>query len=151
MTPRHGERGQVLVEFALASIVFLLVLFGVIGFGEANYSRNSAAEAARTGARYAMVNTIMAPSDCGSSTSVNCLPPIVKHIVARTSLDPSKLTTTIIYGGSSMSSTYADCTANPTVGCWVRVTVSYPYNMPTFNIGGGTVTSSSQMVITTQY
>jgi Flp pilus assembly protein TadG len=151
MTARDGERGQVLVEFALAGTVFLLVVFGVIGFGQANYARNSVAEAARVGARYAMTNTIAAPSDCGSSTSSNCLPPIVQHILARASLDPNKLTTTVVYGGSSVDSKYPDCSANPTVGCWVRVTVAYPYETPAFNISGGSVTSSSQMIITTAY
>lgn len=151
MTSRHGERGQVLVEFGLAVTVFLLVLFGVIGFGQANYSRNSVAEAARIGARYAMVNSIAAPSDCGSTGSVNCLPPIVQHIVAHTNLNPAKMTTTIVYGGTSADSTYPNCAANPTVGCWVRVTISYPYDTPTLGFAGGSVTSSSQMTITTEY
>ncbi len=151
MRARNAQRGQALVEFALASGVFLLVFFGVVGFGEANYSRNSVAEAARVGARYAMTNTIAAPSDCGSTTSVNCIPPIVSHIVAHSNLIPSKLTTTVIYGGTSTNSTYPNCSTNPTVGCWVRVTVSYPFDSPVFNIGGGNVTSSSQMTITTEY
>lgn len=54
---RQGERGAALVEFAIGATVFLMVMFAVIEFGRALWVHNALADAARRGARYAVVNT----------------------------------------------------------------------------------------------
>jgi hypothetical protein len=46
-----GERGQALVEFALAITIFLVLLMGVVDFGRAIYQYNGVSEAAREIAR----------------------------------------------------------------------------------------------------
>ncbi len=153
MIARDGERGQATVEFAFAATTFLLIFFAVIGFGEANYFFDRVAEAARIGARYAIANTTKAPSDCskGVGTSTICLPPVVTYVTNKSGLDATKMTIAIAFGGTSQSATYPDCTANPTVGCWVKVSVSYPYDLGILNRFGKIVSSSSQMTITSQY
>ena len=54
---RPRSRGQALVEFAVVLPVFLLILAGVIDFGLGLYSQMTVINAAREGARYAVVNT----------------------------------------------------------------------------------------------
>ena len=54
---RHGEHGSTLVEFAIGATVFLTVMFAVIEFGRALWTHNALADAARRGARYAIVHT----------------------------------------------------------------------------------------------
>lgn len=57
-------RGQGLVEFALVIPVFLVMMFGVLDFGRVIWARNSLENAAREGARYAIVH--------GGSPSQSC-------------------------------------------------------------------------------
>jgi hypothetical protein len=49
------DNGQELVEFAIVFPVLLLLLLGVIGFGQIVYSYSAISNAAREGARYAVV------------------------------------------------------------------------------------------------
>lgn len=53
---QDGQRGSTLVEFSIAATVFILVMFAVIEFGRAVWTHNALADAARRGARYAVVN-----------------------------------------------------------------------------------------------
>lgn len=53
---RKGERGSTLVEFAIGATLFLTVMFAVIEFGRALWVHNALADAARRGARYAVVH-----------------------------------------------------------------------------------------------
>ena len=52
---KRGDRGQALVEFALALIPFLLLLMAVFDFGRAIYIYNGVSQAAREVARTASV------------------------------------------------------------------------------------------------
>ncbi len=53
---RRGERGQALVEFSLISIVFFLLVFGMVDVGRGVWNYNTLAQATREGARYAIVH-----------------------------------------------------------------------------------------------
>jgi len=50
------ERGSTLVEFAIGATVFLTAMFAVLEFGRALWVHNALADAARRGARYAVLN-----------------------------------------------------------------------------------------------
>jgi hypothetical protein len=52
---KNGEAGSALVEFALATIVMLVVLFGIIDMGRAAFAYDWVSNTARTATRYAMV------------------------------------------------------------------------------------------------
>lgn len=54
---RSDEHGATLVEFALAATVFLIAMFAVIEFGRALWVHNALADAARRGARYAVLHS----------------------------------------------------------------------------------------------
>ena len=50
---RRGQEGSAVVEFALCLIPLLLILGGIIDFGQAWYMQSALATASRDGARYA--------------------------------------------------------------------------------------------------
>ena len=54
---RDTERGATLVEFAIGATVFLAALFSVLEFGRVLWLHNALTDAARRGARYAVVNS----------------------------------------------------------------------------------------------
>ncbi len=56
----HDEGGAALLEFALIAAMLLILVFGMVDFGRAIYSKNSITHAAREGGRYAAV--LNAPS-----------------------------------------------------------------------------------------
>jgi Flp pilus assembly protein TadG len=58
-TGRHklDQRGSTLVEFAIAATVFLTGMFAVIEFGRALWVHNALTDAARRGARYAVLHS----------------------------------------------------------------------------------------------
>lgn len=51
-----GERGASLLEFSIAATVFLTVLFATVEFGRALWVHNALTDAARRGARYAVLH-----------------------------------------------------------------------------------------------
>jgi len=59
-----AQRGAAAVEFALVLPVLLLVVFGVIDFGIVMAQKASLANAARTGARYGVVNAFTGTHTC---------------------------------------------------------------------------------------
>lgn len=54
--PVHDDRGQSLTEFALVIPVLIVLVMGLFDFSRAMFYLNGVAEAARNGARIAMVN-----------------------------------------------------------------------------------------------
>ena len=51
-----NERGSTLVEFAIGATVFLTAMFAVLEFGRALWVHNALSDAARRGARYAVMH-----------------------------------------------------------------------------------------------
>lgn len=70
----EGSRGQALVEFAIAIIVFLTLVMAIVDLGRAIYIMNGTAQAAREIARTTSVHPcasgLLACSQLGSSTEV---------------------------------------------------------------------------------
>lgn len=64
---KRDERGATLVEFAIGATVFLTVMFAVLEFGRALWVHNALTDAARRGARYAVVHNA---ADVGSVKNV---------------------------------------------------------------------------------
>ncbi|HVF56447.1 MAG TPA: TadE family protein [Pyrinomonadaceae bacterium] len=68
---RRDERGAALVEFAIGSTIFLLVIFAVLEFGILLWTHNALTDATRRGARYAINQCNPGETACAnSSTSV---------------------------------------------------------------------------------
>jgi len=139
LTSRHAQRGSIIVEFALGSFFALLLLIGSIGFGRAVMTYHLVGDLARMGTRYAIVR--------GSSCTVTGCPitgdALKTYVKSKASgIDASQLTVTTTWGPSS-----SGCSStNEAYGCWVNVTVSYPYTFPGY-WSAITLSSSSQMII----
>lgn len=54
---KNNERGSTLVEFAIGVTVFVTAMFAVLEFGRALWVHNALADAARRGARYAVLHS----------------------------------------------------------------------------------------------
>jgi Flp pilus assembly protein TadG len=54
---KENERGSTLVEFAIGVTVFLTAMFAVLEFGRALWVHNALSDAARRGARYAVLHS----------------------------------------------------------------------------------------------
>jgi Flp pilus assembly protein TadG len=54
---KQDEKGSTLVEYAIGATVFIMAIFAVLEFGRALWAHNALTDAARRGARYAVLNT----------------------------------------------------------------------------------------------
>jgi Flp pilus assembly protein TadG len=161
----HGEAGNSLVETALTMMILLGVLFGTIEMCLAVYSYHFISDAAREGARYAVVRGATwetapwnlngkggacdgtgtagsgyASSGCTASTTD------IEDYVSNFSFPGVNITTgdvAVSYLTSSMCTT-----ASNTTGCVVQVQITYPLlNIPGMIRFPGNMTSTAQMVI----
>lgn len=55
-TFKQDEKGATLAEYAIGASVFILAVFGVLEFGRALWAHNALSDAARRGARYAVLH-----------------------------------------------------------------------------------------------
>ncbi len=53
---RQDESGTSIAEFAIVAGVFFMIIFGIIEFGRLLYTHNALTDAARRGARYAVIH-----------------------------------------------------------------------------------------------
>jgi len=85
ISPRHfldDERGSTMVEFALViGVIFLPLLFGVLEFGRATWTKTMVTAAAREGVRYAIVHGAQSGAVADSATIAN-------YVKGRTQLTP---------------------------------------------------------------
>jgi len=79
------ENGQALVEFSLAFLVFVAMVFGVIDLGRGIYQYNAVAQAAREIARVASVHP---GSPLGSSAQIADVIAVQKALVPSLTVDP---------------------------------------------------------------
>jgi Flp pilus assembly protein TadG len=158
------KRGSALIEFAVASMVFLAFVFGTIDFARFLYAYEFVTFAARAGARYAMVrgatcavtnDTAATPNWCGSGGPAGGVSALqIQTFVQGMNLpgiDPSNLTinTTITF---VWPATGVACNSTNGInfpGCPVQVQVSYPYvsSIPFVHIKTFTLYATSEMVI----
>ena len=137
-----GERGNALVEFAVASSATLMLMLGIVDCGRALYTYHLVADAARSGTRYAMVRG----SSCavaGCPATADAIQTYVRGLAP--GIDPNALTVTTAW---SAAPGCAD-PANQGPGCLVAVQVSYPFRvlvpvLPNFAM---TMSSTSTMAI----
>jgi Flp pilus assembly protein TadG len=122
------ERGQVLAETAVAMLAFAMFLFGVMQFGFLLYSYDTICNAAREGARYAMVH--------GSKSSSPATTTSVQSVVQGQAIG---------LGTVTVSTTW---TPNNHPGSVVQVQVTYaaPLTVPLVSTTVS-LSATSQMVI----
>ena len=134
------DRGSSLLEFALISFTFVIILLSVVEMGRIVLVYTCIANAARAGARYAIVHggdQTASPSGPGSVTNVQT---VVSNFASAGLVNTALLTTTVSYPNG-----------NNTAGSPVRVTVTYPYDpLVSFfsSMLNTTLSSTSEGVIT---
>jgi Flp pilus assembly protein TadG len=139
------DRGSSLIEFALISFMFIILLAGVVEMGRMVLVYTTIANAARAGARYAIVHgadQTVSPSGPGNPCTCTNVKTVVKNFASaglvNTSTPP--LTITVSYPNG-----------NNNAGSLVTVKVMYTYD-PFVNYFGTllnkTLGSTSEGVIT---
>jgi Flp pilus assembly protein TadG len=108
----HPERGQAVVEFSLAVMVFLVMLIGIFDLGRGIYTYNGVSEAAREVAR---VTSVHVGNPVGTSAQT------LDRVAVQNKLTPDMgtpvFTCVDLYGSSS------SCTS----GNYVKVVVTASY------------------------
>lgn len=121
------QRGNTMVEAALTAIIFLMVLFGVVGFGRAIWAYSWTAHAAREAARWASVR---------GSKSGQPAPNVDAFVKSNMmGLDQNEATVTTQW------------VSNNDPGSLVQVTVQYNVTQLVPWVPAMTVQSTSKMVI----
>lgn len=111
----RDDRGAAAVEFALLLPVLILVIGGIVDFGRAYFENVILTNAAREGARAAVVIRNSPPLSCGSVTG--CIEARAK--AAASGLDPATLAVSVPENG---------CTA-AVIGATARATVTVSHTM----------------------
>lgn len=158
LTSRIRQRGSAIIEFAVASLVFLAFLFGIIDFARILYTYEFVSYAARSGARWASVRG----SSCEATNGTAACSPTSSVTTGATQTDIQTYVQSLNLPGIAPSGitatptwpqTGTGCPANPSAsnspGCPVKVTVTYNYvsAIPFARITTLTLTADSQMVI----
>ncbi len=135
---RGAERGQVLVEFALAATIGLTLIFAIIEFGRALFAYDLVAQAVRVGTRYAIVNA----AAC-STSKANCEAAIKTYMLSQvTGIDSSQLIPAPAITWQQVNG--SDCYVP---GCYVNIQLSYHFTFVALPFPPQTLQSTSQVVI----
>ena len=127
---RRDERGVEIIEFAIVSILFLMLAFGIMEFGRAIWMYGTVAHAAREGARFAIVR--------GSDSGRTAVPADVTNYVAQIAGGMTGLTVT---------TTWDDPSKDPGTVVQVRVDKQFDPSLPIAGLSSMTLSSTSRMVI----
>ena len=147
------QRGSVIVEFAISSSLFFMLIMALIGFGYAMFTYDLVENASKLGARYAIVRG----TTCASVTPHNTPCPatsanVTTYVQAQSpGVTANSLTVTATWGPSTNSGCPVVGSPGPTTyqapGCLVTVAVSYPFKFFWFSSLTMTMQSQSQMTI----
>lgn len=95
-----------MAEFAVVALIFLMIIFGIIEFGRLLYTHNALTDAARRGARYAVLRPVnhscVVPAVLYGETNINpttCAPIPVDRPPLINGLGPGNVAVT--YAGAS--------------------------------------------------
>lgn len=142
----HSRRGATLVEAAIVTIVLVMLLLGTIDLGIAVLRYNMLAEAARTGARMAIVHGSDAPSEMptwDSSLAATEITAALEPLLAASGIDTNDFSVTVTYEQVSGSD-------NAKPGSPVTVQIDHDWvPIMSFIFGGQAVslTAMSKMII----
>ncbi len=142
----HFQRGSGMPEFAIVSLAFFLLLFGILEFGRALYMYHTISNAARIGSRWAIVRgsaSCSGPIDHCSAASADVQTYVQSQVPI---VDSGSLAVTANWpGGNSTCTSTTDFKAK---GCVVIVTVTYAFQgLPFITSGQINLSSTSQMPI----
>ena len=125
------------MEFSLIAVLLVMLLIGVVEMCRMVLVYNDVAQAARAGARYAIVHGADNPK---TTTDIQT---VVTNFLSAAPVNTAN-------PGLTIDVSYPDTGACTIPGCRVKVTVTYPYDpfLTYFPISGINLRSTSQGVIT---
>lgn len=144
--PYAAERGQTLVEFALAASIALTLIFASVEFARGLYAYDLVAQGARVGTRYAITHATIPPHDCSNPAvgTAPCDADITAYIDTKmTGVNASQLATPI-YTWEAASAT---CPKTASPGCYVRIELDYTFTFVALPLPKQTIKSISQVII----
>ena len=89
---RAPQRGQALAEFAIILVVLMLLLLGIVDLSRAVYIRSVVANAAREGARYAIVQPTTLSQDAIASATTSVV--VDKSLAGSVAVSPADVSVT---------------------------------------------------------
>jgi Flp pilus assembly protein TadG len=140
---RSGEEGQTIVESAFSMLILLMTVLGIMDLGLALYSYDFVADAAREGARYAIVHGSTCVGCVATQSSVETY---VKSL-GLGGIRPADLTVTTTWPDTSSCTPSASPCNNR--GNNVVVTVNYVFrlNIPLIPSSSLNLSSTSESII----
>ncbi len=146
------ERGQATVEMALASMIMLAMIIGFIEMALALYTYDFISEAAREGARYAVVRgsscTLLA--NCGATSAQ--IQTYLQGLPLGGSAQYMTVNTTWLSASTTIPTTWTSCGAtqcnSPGNAVQVQVNYAFPLTLPWLAHSTLHMSSTSQMIIT---
>ena len=149
----RSDEGATIVEFALSCSILCMMLFGIVEVSLAVYTYDFVSEAARDGARYAIVrgNRCTGMTDCNATSAQ-----IQTHVQTLNypAINTSNLTVTTTWlsaASAPPNMTWSSCSGSGCnkIGNAVNVQVQYPFTLsvpfsPVLTIN---LSNTSQMVI----
>ena len=130
LTPRRGERGAELVEFALISVLFFMLVFGIMEFGRGIWMYGTVAHVAKEGAHFAIVRG----SESGRTATTTDVETYVNVVAAGMT-------------GLTVTTTWDDASKDPGTVVQVQVDRDFEPALPFVSLGPVTLSSTSRMVI----
>jgi Flp pilus assembly protein TadG len=140
-----GESGSNLVEYAILFIAFMMLMFGITGFGHALYAYTFVSNVARDASRWAAVNgaTCISDNSCNGVGIMNAgiasSADVATYVTNRTppGIDPAQITVTTTWIPDK----------NP--GSTVEVQVQYNFNFifPLIRTSTLPLTSTSETMV----
>lgn len=145
----RAEDGNSLVEFSLISVMFIMLMLGMVELGRMVLVYTTIAHAAKYGSRYAIVHGYFQSGTTDTTATVTAVQTQVKNFSGIAPIDKTNVSVTVTYPTYVFSGkTY--CGTN-SAGCPVQVQVSYPFT-PLLGYFNGmlsvTLSSTSEGVIT---
>jgi Flp pilus assembly protein TadG len=122
---RKSEQGNTIVEFALISVMFIMLLLGVIEMGRMILVYTTIAHAAKYGERYAIVHGFFRTGATDTTATVTDIQTQVQNFSGIAPLITSNVNVAVNYPTYVLDKkTYCGTNA---VGCPVQVKVTYPF------------------------
>ncbi len=131
------QAGQAIVEFALATLIMIPMIFGTIDIGTYFWAQTTLDNAARAGARYAIVHGSQSQNPCGPGNTAPIVQVVNNSIAALP--NPGSITVN------------ASWDPNNSPGSSVTVQVTYTWQPFTFVVWNGTLTINSNATMTIQH
>ena len=144
-----------MVEFSIAAVLLLTVIFGIMDFARAVYADHFVSYAAQEGTRYAIVRGgTFAGTTCTTTSTMDCAATagdVQSYVqsIAPPGISGTSVSASATWPGTTVSGSATGCSTINNPGCDVKVTVTYTFSflLPFMPTAGITFSSSSEQVI----